>query len=258
MFANLLQWVFLELSEKSSCDSLNFPGSYMILGSIPGWGRSPAEGMATHSSILAWRILWTEEPGWLQSIGSQRVGHNQSDLAHKNFLSIFFQGLMKTSRSQVFPFFHCSFLSKSAPSPLLVPAWLPQLQVLPPQQLHARQKARSRALPVIRQEEFFPEGSGYFPLFPIGPKWITWSLYTNHGAEEWNHPQRLPQSEPSLIPGSSCSSLLHWLPTPEQSGQRGIVCLLSNQECQPRLNFLHSNSPLSLSTYRDKSKLSTS
>ena len=33
------------------------------------------EGMATHSSILAWRITWTEEPGKLQSIGSQRVRH---------------------------------------------------------------------------------------------------------------------------------------------------------------------------------------
>ena len=34
------------------------------------------EGMATHSSILGWRIPWTEEPGELQSIGSQRVGHD--------------------------------------------------------------------------------------------------------------------------------------------------------------------------------------
>ena len=34
------------------------------------------EGMATHSSILAWRIPWTEEPGEVQSIGSQRVGHD--------------------------------------------------------------------------------------------------------------------------------------------------------------------------------------
>ena len=33
------------------------------------------EGMAIHSSILAWRIPWTEEPGGLQSMGSQRVGH---------------------------------------------------------------------------------------------------------------------------------------------------------------------------------------
>ena len=37
--------------------------------------------MATHSSILAWRIPWTEEPGRLQSMGSQRVGHDWSDLA---------------------------------------------------------------------------------------------------------------------------------------------------------------------------------
>ena len=34
------------------------------------------KGMATHSSILAWKIPWTEEPGRLQSMGSQRVGHN--------------------------------------------------------------------------------------------------------------------------------------------------------------------------------------
>ena len=34
------------------------------------------EGMATHSSILAWRIPWTEEPGQLQSMGLQRAGHN--------------------------------------------------------------------------------------------------------------------------------------------------------------------------------------
>ena len=34
------------------------------------------KGVATHSSILAWRIPWTEEPGGLQSMGSQRVGHD--------------------------------------------------------------------------------------------------------------------------------------------------------------------------------------
>ena len=34
------------------------------------------KGMATHSSILAWRIPWTDEPGGLQSMGSQRVGHD--------------------------------------------------------------------------------------------------------------------------------------------------------------------------------------
>ena len=40
-------------------------------------GEDPLEeGMATHSSILAWRIPWTEEPGGLQSKGSQRVRHD--------------------------------------------------------------------------------------------------------------------------------------------------------------------------------------
>ena len=44
--------------------------------SIPTSGRCPGGGMATHSSILAWRIPGTEELGGLQSIGSQRVGHD--------------------------------------------------------------------------------------------------------------------------------------------------------------------------------------
>ena len=40
------------------------------------WKDPLEKGMATHSSILAWRIPWTEEPGGLQSMGSRRVGHN--------------------------------------------------------------------------------------------------------------------------------------------------------------------------------------
>ena len=45
-------------------------------------GEDPLEqGMATHSSILAWRIPRIEEPGGLESTGSQRVGHDQGDLA---------------------------------------------------------------------------------------------------------------------------------------------------------------------------------
>ena len=46
------------------------------LGSVPGLGRSPGGGHGTHSSILAWKIPWTEEPDRLQSMGSQRVGHD--------------------------------------------------------------------------------------------------------------------------------------------------------------------------------------
>ena len=41
-----------------------------------GWEDLLERRMATHSSILAWRIPWTKEPGWLQSMGSQRVRHN--------------------------------------------------------------------------------------------------------------------------------------------------------------------------------------
>ena len=41
-----------------------------------GWEDLLKEGMATHSSILAWRIPWTEEPGGLQSVEVQRVRHN--------------------------------------------------------------------------------------------------------------------------------------------------------------------------------------
>ena len=41
-----------------------------------GWEDPLEKEIATHTSILAWRILWTEEPGSLQSMGSQRVGHN--------------------------------------------------------------------------------------------------------------------------------------------------------------------------------------
>ena len=53
-----------------------------MLTGFPGGasGKEPTSweegGMATHSSILAWRIPWTEEPGGLQSIGSQRIGHD--------------------------------------------------------------------------------------------------------------------------------------------------------------------------------------
>ena len=57
-------------------------GDVKDVGSLPGLGRSPGGGMAAHSSILAWRIPWTEEPGRLQSIGLHRVRHDRSDSTH--------------------------------------------------------------------------------------------------------------------------------------------------------------------------------
>ena len=55
----------------------------MWVGSL-GWEDPLEEDMATHSSSLTWRIPWTEEPGRLQSMGLQRVGHNWSDLANRH------------------------------------------------------------------------------------------------------------------------------------------------------------------------------
>jgi len=43
-----------------------------------GWEDLLEEGITTHSRILAWRIPWTEEPGGLQSMGLQRVGHDRA------------------------------------------------------------------------------------------------------------------------------------------------------------------------------------
>jgi len=54
----------------------NPPANTEDMDSIPGWEDSLEEGMATHSSILAWEIPRMEEPGGIQSIGVQRVGHD--------------------------------------------------------------------------------------------------------------------------------------------------------------------------------------
>ena len=56
-------------------------GNTRDVGSIPESGRSLEEEMATHSSILFWRIPWTEDPGGLQPMGWQKVRHDGSNLA---------------------------------------------------------------------------------------------------------------------------------------------------------------------------------
>ena len=57
-----------------------------------GWEDSLEEEMASHSTILAWRIPWTEEPGWLQSRGSQRVGHYWETFTLSPFRSCYTHG----------------------------------------------------------------------------------------------------------------------------------------------------------------------
>ena len=61
------------------------------------WEDPLEEDMGTHSSILAWRIPWTEESRGLQSLGSQRVRHNWSDLARTQaYLTVCCQGASET------------------------------------------------------------------------------------------------------------------------------------------------------------------
>ena len=56
----------------------NLPTMQKIWVQSLGWEDPLEKGMATHSSILAWRIPWTEEPGGLRPMGSQRVGHDRA------------------------------------------------------------------------------------------------------------------------------------------------------------------------------------
>ena len=69
-----LQLIKKKLKKKKK-ESACSAGDAGDLGSIPRSERSLEEDRITHSSILAWKIPWTEEPGRLQSMGSQRVGH---------------------------------------------------------------------------------------------------------------------------------------------------------------------------------------
>ena len=86
MLCDVLHHFILEMRKlKLSSLSWGFPGGSVVknppanagdVGSIPGQEDPLEEEMATHSSTLAWEIPWTEEPGRLQSMGLQRVGHN--------------------------------------------------------------------------------------------------------------------------------------------------------------------------------------
>ena len=67
----LLSWVSLVAQMVK-----NSPVMQETRVQLLGWEDPLVKGMATHTSILAWRILWTEERDGLQSMGLQRVGHN--------------------------------------------------------------------------------------------------------------------------------------------------------------------------------------
>ena len=76
----------IPLEEKRATHSSILASSYQVcLFGKKNRGATPCgleKGIATHSRVLAWRILWTEEPGRLPSLRLQRVRHDWSDLAH--------------------------------------------------------------------------------------------------------------------------------------------------------------------------------
>ena len=97
-------------STSGDTESVPLPDTHIWLvgwkGGVWGWGRylcDPLgqgmwpleEGMAIHYSVLAWRIPWTEEPGGLQSIGSQGVGQDWNDLACRQALSAWAMGFAR-------------------------------------------------------------------------------------------------------------------------------------------------------------------
>ena len=92
--------------EKTEANKINYLSKVLqlvmaALGFEPHCVQFPEKAMATHSSTLAWKIPWTEEPGRLQSMGSRRVGHDWA-----------------TSLS-LFTFMHCR--RKWQPTPVFLP-----------------------------------------------------------------------------------------------------------------------------------------
>ena len=83
----------------------NLPAIQETWGQFLGQEDSLEKGMATHSSILAWRIPWTEEPGGLQYMGSQRVRH---DWVTNIFV---YQSIIKQNNSLLF-FQLCKYISR--------------------------------------------------------------------------------------------------------------------------------------------------
>ena len=62
------------VGKESTCKARD-AGDAEDVSLIPGWRKSPGEEMGIHSTSLAWKLPRTEEPGGLQSMGQQRVGH---------------------------------------------------------------------------------------------------------------------------------------------------------------------------------------
>ena len=130
--------------------------------------------MATHSSILAWRIPWTEEPGGLQSSRVQRVGHNWSDLASTpTYVTV----RCSESTHATFSEQHCRCVLRIRAGP--------------------RQRVSGEALCLVVDESLrspCPCWAAFPPVWAVGV----------HDQVQWQSPPlppRLPSGSPRYIPG---------------------------------------------------------
>ena len=83
----------------------NLPARQATQVGFLGWEEPLEKEMATHSSVLAWRIPWTEKPGGLQSMGSQRAGHNRvtnTFIAQDVSVQQPLQGMLLTTALKIF------------------------------------------------------------------------------------------------------------------------------------------------------------
>ena len=79
LYKEIIQHLFLTSYYRASLVvqmGKNLPARRKTWVRSLGWEDPLEEGMATHSSLLAWRVPWKQEPGGLQAMGSQRVGHS--------------------------------------------------------------------------------------------------------------------------------------------------------------------------------------
>ena len=86
---NAVEFLFIFFTASLVAQSIkNLPAVQETRVWSLGWEDPLEKEMATHSSILAWKISWTKEPGGLQSMGSQRVGHDWATNTYYSFLNV--------------------------------------------------------------------------------------------------------------------------------------------------------------------------
>ena len=134
---------------------------------VPSLGREDplGEGMATPSSILAWRIPWTEEPGRPQSIAEQRVRHNWSDLACTRILDDVEDG----------PWAFHLFCKDSVSAYWVLPMLFKEIPLLPPPNPPQKKKIWDGSLLSFKGPNDLSSNPHLYPMCSL-PYTSTWAV----------------------------------------------------------------------------------